>query len=294
MSESVEPELKRLSERDRAAWRDVIASEGPALGLFDCRVMLENKLVNDIFFEGTFKGKPCIVKCSSRAPESIANEFEMSRRLFAAEPLACAEPLALWRSPDGRRAFVVTRRLSGPSLTDMFVRGIAQDEAVDCLEDMVRIATALADSGIVWRDIIPDNLLRDSDGHLKLIDAQFAIDRAAYREDPWLLAHWKYRTLLFAFHPTVAGHGWDDVGMMLRYARYFPPNDRVKALQDRLRGLVARTVFPVACGRVDDLRMALCLVGMLIARPFASKRRRRVLRERICRAKAFLSRRRSW
>ena len=284
----------RLDHRLRAEWDALIETEGKGLGLSECVSFLENKPVNDIFYRGTFKGTPCIVKCSSRAPESIANEYEMSRRLFAAEPLACAEPLALWRSPDGRRAFVATRRLPGPSLTDMFVRGIAQDEAVDCLEDMVRIATALADSGIVWRDIIPDNLLRDSDGHLKLIDAQFAIDRAAYREDPWLLAHWKYRMLLFAFHPTVAGRGWDDVGMMLRYARYFPPNDMVKALQERLHGLVARTVFPVEYGMVDDLRMALCLAGMLMARPFASDRRRTVLRERIGRAKTFLSRRRSW
>ena len=39
---------KRLSKRIRAAWWDVITSEGSAMGLFDCRVLLENKLVNDI------------------------------------------------------------------------------------------------------------------------------------------------------------------------------------------------------------------------------------------------------
>ena len=78
-----------LSRRKRAAWDALIESEGPALGLSDCRSFLENKLVNDIFYEGTFKGGPCIVKCSSRAPESIENEYKMSRRLNAVAPV-CA------------------------------------------------------------------------------------------------------------------------------------------------------------------------------------------------------------
>jgi hypothetical protein len=140
----------------------------------------------------------------------------MSRRLNAVAPV-CAEPLALWRSPDGRRAFVVTRRLPGPSLADVLAKDVGEEEAIDVLEDMIRIADALIKSGIVWRDIIPDNFMRDSDGHLKLIDAQFAIDRNDFREDPFLLKNWSYRMLTFAHHPMTAGYGWNDAAMMLFY-----------------------------------------------------------------------------
>ena len=114
------PILKRnpLPRRKRAAWDAVVAAEGAKMGLAGCRAFLENKIVNDIFYEGLYKGQPCVVKCSSRAPVSIRNEYDMSRRLAAADPRACAEALDLWTAHDGRRAFVVLRRLPGPSLTD--------------------------------------------------------------------------------------------------------------------------------------------------------------------------------
>ena len=280
---------KRLSKRLRAAWWDVITSEGSAMGLFDCRVLLENKLVNDIFFEGTFKGEPCIVKCSSRAPESIENEYKMSRRLNAVAPV-CAEPLALWRSPDGRRAFVVTRRLSGPSLAGILAKGVGEEEAVGVLEDMIRIADALIKSGIVWRDIIPDNFMRDSDGHLKLIDAQFAIDRNDFKEDPFLLKNWNYRMLAFAHHPMTAGHGWNDAAMMLFYTWKLSSSARAQELCDRLRSMTAESVFLVEHGRLDKWRMRWMLLRLCILRLFRRGDKAAALDTRIARAKSFLKR----
>ena len=58
--------MNALPRRLRAKWDELIATEGAAMGLSECRVFLENKLVNDIFYEGLFKGRPCVVKCSSR------------------------------------------------------------------------------------------------------------------------------------------------------------------------------------------------------------------------------------
>jgi len=282
---------KRLSKRIRAAWWDVVTSEGPALGLFDCRVMLENKLVNDIFFEGTFKGVPCVVKCSSRAPESIVNEYEMSRRLAAVDPGVCAEALAKWVSPDGCRAFVVTRKLPGPSLTDLLARGVDDVEAIGLLEDMVRIAEALLKAGIVWRDIIPDNFIRDESGHFRLIDAQFAIDRHDFREQPFLQRHWSYRMLLFAHHPMMAGHGWNDVGMMLFYAWKLSSVPRALELREKLRSMTKASAFPVDCGRLDVWHMRWALLCLRICRLFAhSNGKAAALDTRIARAKAFLKR----
>jgi len=38
---------------DTETWRACLAAEGPALGLEGCRAFLENKYINDAFFEGT-------------------------------------------------------------------------------------------------------------------------------------------------------------------------------------------------------------------------------------------------
>lgn len=279
-----------LSRRERAAWDALIESEGSAMGLSDCRAFIENKLVNDIFYQGTFKGEPCIVKCSSRAPESIENEYTMSCRLNAVAPV-CAEALALWRSPDGRRAFVVTRRLPGPSLAGIVARDVGEDEAVGVLEDMIRIAGALIKSGIVWRDIIPDNFMRDSDGHLKLIDAQFAIDRNDYREDPFLLKNWSYRMLVFAQHPMTAGYGWNDAAMMLFFVWKFSGYARTLELRNRLLGMSEASSFTVEYGGMDRFRMRLALAVMRMQRVFAVLRGGSAsLDTRIARAESFLKR----
>ena len=54
---------RKLNERRRRRWDALIETEGKALGLDCCRPFLEKKLVNDIFYEGLFHGRPCIVKC---------------------------------------------------------------------------------------------------------------------------------------------------------------------------------------------------------------------------------------
>ncbi len=285
---------RSLLMNERRRWDAIVDEEGRKLGLSRCVPFLENKLVNDIFYRGSFNGVDCIVKCSSRAPESIANEYEMSRRLAAVDDCVCAESLALWRSEDGKMAFVVERRLPGPSLTELIAGGAAPDEAVGVLEDMLRIAAALQKSGIVWRDIIPDNFIRDADGHFKLIDAQFAILRDDFREDPYLKARWTYRTLLFAHHPDMAGRGWNDVAMMFHYTRLLPRCDRADELRERLRGMMAGSAFPVEYGLGDDVRMVIYLLGLKLRLPFASSRKKQVLRDRASRASRFLKRRKSW
>ena len=282
----------KLDRNLRNYWDARMAEEGAALGLADCRMFLENKLVNDIFYEGDFKGIPCVVKCSSRAPESIRNEYEMSQRLSAADAGVCAEALACWTSPDGRRAFVVMRRLPGPSLTELLVQGsIGEAEAIGLMEDVLRIAEALQKAGIVWRDIISDNLLMDADGHLRLIDGQFAFLRECFREDPYLLRHWRYRMLLFAHHPMMAGHGWNDAAMLLFMTLPLGMSHLVDERRERLRHLVPAAAFPVAYGFGDRLRMRLMLAWLRICRLFPHGRGKdAALRTRIARAKAFVAR----
>lgn len=157
---------KVLPRKLRAKWDALITSEGAAMGLSDCRVFLENKLVNDIFYEGLYKGKPCIVKCSSRAPDSIRNEYEILKRLWAIDKDVFPEPYDMH---GGDMAFVVMEK-------------IVPGKSVALANDILRIAKALERAGIVHRDVSLDNLLPGADGFLKLIDFQFAVDRKDYRE----------------------------------------------------------------------------------------------------------------
>ena len=59
--------MKKLDDATRGSWDALIKTEGKALGLEDCRPFLENKVVNDIFYAGTFKGEPCVEVLVARA-----------------------------------------------------------------------------------------------------------------------------------------------------------------------------------------------------------------------------------
>ena len=181
--------------------------------------------------------------------------------------------------------------MPGPSLAELIARGSGDDEAVAAIEDMIRIAEALRGSGLVWRDIIPDNFMKDEDGHYRLIDAQFAVDRRDFREDPYLQRHWTYRNMVFAHHPMMAGRGWNDAAMMLFCVWRLSESPRAKELCDRLRSMTVDSAFPVAVGCLDELRMRWTLLRLLAARMFVrSGRKAGSLDVRIERARAFLKR----
>lgn len=243
----VKAKYRGLSPRLRRKWDRLIATDGAKLGLTDCRAFLENKLVNDIFYEGMFNGRPCIVKCSSRAPDSIRNEYEMSRRLFTDDPLSCAEPLAFWRSQDGRLALVVFESLPGPSLTD--VRFGPRDAAVRMVDgitgDFERIAASLLQTGVVHGDMgTTDNYLMGEDGHFRLIDFQFAVDRRIGCRDPWLTAHPKYRFAVLSCRLDRDGANWNDIAYLRDHLqKWLPVTDVSSAAALRLDALVEQSRY---------------------------------------------------
>lgn len=226
--------MKGLDARLRARWDAIIESEGHALGLTGCRPFLENKMVNDIFYEGKFKGRDCIVKCSSKSPDSIANEYALSRRVFAANPSVIPEPFACHATDDGRMAFIVTAKAKGPSLTELLTSGISDDDAASYASDILHLATALSETGIVHRDLFTDNLLLDADGHIKAIDFQFAIDRNNYCECRWMRKNWKYRYVVFGVNHNLGLGVWNDTEALLRILSMLPQTDKVKNAVFRL------------------------------------------------------------
>lgn len=252
----------RLDKRLRARWDALIETEGKRLGLVGCRPFLENKLVNDIFYEGTFKGRPCIVKCSSRAPESIANEFELGVRLHAKDPLHFPEVFACHPGP---YAFVVREKVESEST-------LADEPDDRYADDVVAIIDALFESEVVFRDILPSNFLIAADGHLKLIDFQFAVDMRTRRIDPWMLRHPEYHFTVFAAVIQGSVAWWDDAD----YATLLLPS-----LRPRLEPRIGRMRFEIPLTPLVVFRLRLLALRLRIRRMFSRRDSRK--RHAICR-----------
>ena len=255
-----------LPWRERAAWDALVATEGAAMGLTDCRAFLENKLVNDVFYEGLYKGRPCVVKCSSRAPESIRNEYELASRLHAADPLRFP---AVYAFRPGPRAFVVTERIAGG-------RSLADESADSHGDDILAILDALFAANVVYRDILPTNFLVAPDGHLRLIDFQFAVDMATKRVDPWLRRHPAYHFVVFATALTRRAAWWDDA---LFVSLLFP------SLRERAKARAGRLRLEIPLSPLVRLRLRLLEFGMRIRRLFTKpgSRKRAALDRRLMR-----------
>ena len=279
--------MGELSPKLRARWDALIGSEGKCAGLTRCRPFLENKTANDIFYEGTFKGRPCIVKCSSKSPDSIANEYKISRRMFAAGPECVAEPLSCVISETGDMAFAVFAKIAGPSLTELLENGISKDESDRFALDLLSLSEALDKTGTVHRDLFPDNLLLDSDGHLKAIDFQFAIDRNDYCESAWMRRNWKYRYVVFGVNHDLGAGRWNDAAALERIAAMLPETENTDDIRAVLRRKSAVAGFSAPPAPFDRLRLelyALSLKIQILARSGGTEKAAR-LRHRLRRIK---------
>ena len=205
-------------------------------GFSDLRVFLENKYINEVFYEGRLDGRECIVKCSRRCAWSIGNEFELASRLHAAAPDVVENPLAHgtdfaadsgFDAPPGL-AWVATEKIAGPSLTKLLADGIDERRADGFAADIAALARALKDAETVHRDLFADNLLLGADGHLKAIDFQLAIDRGHPREDPWVKRHWKFRYVVFGVNRELGLGVWNDFHALWKILAKFPQTPAVR------------------------------------------------------------------
>lgn len=260
----VKEKYNPLPWRKRVAWDALIAREGPAMGLTDCRAFLENKLVNDIFYEGLFNGRPCVVKCSSRAPESIANEYELASRLHSIDPAHFPEAFACH---NGRRAFVVIEKVEGG-------KSLAEDPNDRYADDVIAILDSLYAANVVYRDILPTNFLVAPDGHLRLIDFQFAVDMATRKIDPWLRRHPAYHFTVFAAVLQNGVAWWDDAD----FSTLLLPS-----LDKSARSRIGRLRLEVPLSMSVRMRLSLVALGMRIRRLFTrnGSRKRQSLDRRL-------------
>ena len=253
-----------LPWRKRAAWDALVKEEGAKIGLSRCCAFLENKLVNDIFYEGLWNGKPCIVKCSSRAPESIANEYELASRMHAADPVHFPAAYALHPGP---RAFVVLEKVEGG-------RSLEEESDEGHADDILAILDALFAAGVVHRDIQRSNFLVGPDGRVRLIDFQFAMDAKAKRIDPWLARRPTYHFAVFAACLGPDGAWWDDA---LFASCLFP------SVRQLAKPLVGRLRLEIPFTASVRLRLRLLALAMRVRRLFTAKgsRRRAALDRRL-------------
>ena len=240
------------------SWRVCLAAEGPALGLEACRAFLENKYINDVFFEGTCRGRACVVKCSSKCPWSIGNEYRLGRRVFEVAPEVVAGPLAWHADP----AFVAVEKVQGPSLTELLARGVTDAQADGFATDILRLARALREAGVVHRDVFSDNLILGADGHLKLIDFQLAIDRADYHEDPWVVRHWKFRYVVFGVNRELGLGVWNDFHALGKVLALLPQTAAVKDAAAWLAAEAPQMTFAAPPDRLTWFKLRLYALSL--------------------------------
>lgn len=228
--------------------------------LKDASVLQEGRYLNDLVSVGVCQGVAAVEKRSSKGVWSIGNEYRMSAKMYAAAPNVVARPLA-WRfAGDGRAAAVVTERVTGDSLTERLRRGLSAQDADSFATDMLELADALEKTGIVHRDLFPDNFIVGADGHLKAIDWQLAIDRALYREDPWVRKHWKFRYVVFGVNREMGLGVWNDFAAMERTLSVFPQTAAVAAARRSLSDRAGAMTF--AAPPDAATRMKLWMYGL--------------------------------
>lgn len=280
---AVKTKTKPLCSSLRNKWIGIIKSCGAKLGLSSCEIFIENKMANEIFFKGLFNDIPCIVKCSSIAPDSIENEYEKNSLLYKLNPTVFPKPLAKYTSSNGKEAFIVTKLLSGPSLTEIIHNGVDENTAKEIASDVIQIAQSLNKLGIVHGDIIPDNLIMDSDGHLKLIDFQFAINRNSPKIDPWLKKNPKFRFLLQGANSHLGLGVWNDAWALIQCLEKLPQYEVVKTVMEKLSAMKGEMEFksPPDAKEMFILRIHLMSLYAQRAIHFFSTRRRERIAGRI-------------
>ena len=230
----------------------------------DSRVFLENKYINDTFIDGTFRGTPCIVKKTTKAVWSIGNEYRLACRMYAAAPTVVPRPLGWYYDCAAHAAAVLMAKVSGPSLTELLARGVTDAQADGFAADIRALAEALKREGILHRDLFSDNLLLDSDGHLKAIDWQLAIDRARYREDPWVTRHWKFHYVVFGVNRELGLGVWNDFHALGKVLALLP---QTAAVKDVAAGLAAETpqmTFAAPPDRITRLKLRLYALSLRV------------------------------
>jgi hypothetical protein len=178
------------------------------------------------------------------------------RRVYAADPDVFPEPLALWSSRNGDMAFVAMEKIFSSSNAQVH----------DMASDIVRIANALVKSNVVHRDVNPENLLRSDDGHLKLIDFQFAVDRVAPETDSYMRRNPKYHFVHFGGNKSLGIGVWSDAPALMGFLGKMNRKNVVEESVPRLKAMAHQMEVRLPVTRMDIFRLWCYWVSLKIQR----------------------------
>ena len=263
-------------------WQDLAAEISELSGVTDIRPFrLEDVRggtpLKTFFLSGRYGERSCFIKYSPFARGLTAAEWRMPQTLAETEFGLFVRPL-FWHVTRDGGAFVVQEMVDGTPLETLIRRNdpILRDRAETVAGDLTAIAEALDRAGIVHRDVRPANLLVRPDGHVTLIDFQFAIRRDAVREDAFLQQNPRILYVLGEEYAPARGR-WNDAHAIRAVLRLLPQSVARDAAINQLEPLAARPT-----------RVASCSKGMM---KYMRRRLRRLRRKKLL-AKFFKSRRR--
>ena len=268
-------------------WK-VLADEVAALsGVTDLRPFRVIELrawasLGTFFFSGRFEGRPCFVKYSPVARSLTAAEWRQPQLARQQDEAVFVQPL-LWHVTKDGGAFVVQEMVDGRPMSALLRTGdaVLADKGETVVSDLVRIAEALDRAGIVHRDIRPANLLVGEDGHVTLIDFQFAIARTARFDDDYVQRNPRIAYVLGEDYALAHGQ-WNDAHAICKVLAQLPSSEERDAALARLRPLSLNPTRVACCSRrmMKRMRRRLARLRRRKLAAFFSRRLRRKLDRR--------------
>lgn len=205
------------------------------------------------FYSARWQGRKCFIKYSPCARNLTEAEWRHPQALARNGDGALFESSLFWHATADGGAFVIIEWIDGMTLDERLARHdpILSEKADVIVADLIDIASALARAKIVHRDIRPANLIVSADGHVRLIDFQFAAPSGDSAEDRFFADIPEVIDGLGAEYALAPGQ-WNDRHSLRKILSELP------ATPARDRGLVA-----LAADNDTPTKVAACTRGKM-------------------------------
>ena len=138
------------------------------------------------YFKGKTKDKEEVFVKWGGFGDICKNEYKNMEVLYKNNSVNFLKPY--YYKNDGKLKNIVMEFVDGQNLRDLVENNKLSDEQKQsAVKDLENIAKSLYEEKIVHRDILLRNFVLAKDGHLKLIDFQFANSFENYEEDPFII-----------------------------------------------------------------------------------------------------------